>query len=515
MNGAELIMRTAIKAGLKVCFTNFGTTEMPLALAFDAEPGVKPVLALFEGVCTGAADGYGRMTDKPAMTLLHLGPGFANGIAYLHNAKRAKTPLLNLVGEHATHHVHLDAPLSMDIEALAGTISGWYKTTQSPRELSQDLADAFVASQYGQIATLIIPNDYQQAEMTDVKVAVPYFGFDPIDSDSIESAAGLIRQNHKVALLIGGRALRSRGLEAAARISSLKGCDLLTDYLPGYMERGVGFPQITRIPYFPEPAKELLSRYDAVVICGTKEPVGFFGYKGISGKLLSEDQPRLIINSNKQNPIEALECLAETLGCSKDVSAGVTAERSYPSVPRGELTAEKACQTLAAIQPEGAIIVDEGVSSAFPYYSLSHGLLPHTMITIAGGSIGHGMPCSIGAAMACPDRPVINLEADGSAMYTVQALWTQAKQGLNITTLICANRRYNILKLELERAGITPIGPNVTSLIDIENPYIDWTKMAEAMGVAAVSVNTAEQLAREIQGALSEVGPHLIEMVLK
>ena len=515
MNGAELIMRTARKAGIDTCFTNFGTTEMPLAVAFDTEPGVKPILGLFEGVCTGAADGYGRMTDRPAMTLLHLGPGFANGVAYLHNAKRAKTPLLNLVGEHTTHHVHLDAPLSMNIEALAGTISGWYKTNQSPIELSQDFADAFVASLYGQISTLIIPNDYQQMKITDVEVAVPRFGFDPVDGDSIEGAARLIRENHNVALLIGGRALRSRGLKAAARIKSLKGCDLLTDYLPGYMERGVGFPEITRIPCFPEPAMELLSGYDAVVICGTKEPVGFFGYKGISGKLLSENQPRVLINSNKQNPIEALECLAETLGCSEDISPGVTAKRCYPAVPQGELTAEKACQTLAAIQPEGAIIVDEGVSSAFPYYSLSHGLLPHTMITIAGGSIGHGMPCSIGAAMASPDRPVINLEADGSAMYTVQALWTQAKQGLNITTLICANRRYNILKLELERAGITPVGPTVSSLIDIENPHIEWTKMAEAMGVAAVSVNTAAQLAHEIQGALSEAGPHLIEMVLK
>jgi acetolactate synthase-1/2/3 large subunit len=515
VNGAQLIMRTAIKAGIKVCFTNFGTTETPLALAFDTEPGVKPVLALFEGVCTGAADGYGRMTDKPAMTLLHLGPGFANGIAYLHNAKRAKTPLLNLVGEHTTQHIPLDAPLSMNIGALASTISGWYKTNQSPMKLSEDFAEALVASQYGQISTLIIPNDYQQAEIEDVEVAAFHFGFDPIDLNIIESAARLTRENHKVALLIGGRALRSRGLEAAARIKSLKGCDLLTDYLPGYMERGVSFPEITRIPYFPEPAKELLSRYDAVVICGTKEPVGFFGYKGISGKLLSENQPRLLINSNKQNPIEALECLADALHCSKDISPGVTSARCYPSVPQGELTTEKACQTLAAMQPEGAIIVDEGVSSAFPYYALSRGLLPHTMITIAGGSIGHGMPCSIGAAMACPERPVINLEADGSAMYTVQALWTQAKQGLNITTLICANRRYNILKLELDRAGIKPAGPNVTSLIDIENPHIEWTKMAEAMGVAAVSVTTAEQLAHEIQGALSEAGPHLIEMVLK
>jgi acetolactate synthase-1/2/3 large subunit len=241
-------MRTASKAGIEVCFTNFGTTEVPLALAFDTEPGVKPILGLFEGVCTGAADGYGRMMDKPAMTLLHLGPGFANGVAYLHNAKRAKAPLLNLVGEHTTQHVPLDAPLAMDIEALASTVSGWYKTNQSPIELSQDLADAIAASQYGQISTLIIPNDYQQAEITNVQVAIPRFEFDPIDGDSIERAVQLMRHNRKVALMIGGRALRKRGLLAAARIKALKECDLLTDYLPGYMERGVGLPEIIRIP---------------------------------------------------------------------------------------------------------------------------------------------------------------------------------------------------------------------------------------------------------------------------
>lgn len=512
MNGAELIMRTARKAGIEVCFTNFGTTEIPLALAFDTEPGVKPVLGLFEGVCTGAADGYGRMADKPAMTLLHLGPGFANGIANLHNAKRAKTPLLNLVGEHTTQHVHLDAPLSMNIEALAGTISGWYKTNQSPMELSQDVADAVAASRYGQISTLIIPNNYQEAEISNEEVSLPRFAYDPIDGERIKRAAQLMRNHHKVALIIGGRALRKRGLQAAARIKAVRACDLLTDSLPGYMDRGVGLPEVIRIPYFPEPATEQLSRYEAVVICGTKEPVSFFGYKGIRGTLLSEDQPRVVINSHMQGPIEALEHLADALGAPKDGLPGAVLR--HPSVPQGELTNEKACQTLAAMQPEGAIIVDEGISSAFPYYSLSSGLLPHTMITIAGGSIGYGMPCSIGAATACPDRPVINLQADGSALYTVQALWTQAQQALNITTLICSNRRYNILKLEVERAGITSIGPNMSALIDIENPHIDWTKMAEAMGVAAVSVNNAEQLAHEIQEALSEKGPHLVEMVL-
>jgi acetolactate synthase-1/2/3 large subunit len=515
MNGAELIMKTARVAGIEVCFVNFGTTEMPLALAFDTEPGISPVLGLFEGVCTGAADGFARMKDKPAMTLLHLGPGFANGVANLHNAKRARTPILNLVGDHTTRHVHLDPPLAMDIEALARTVSGWFKTNRSPEELSQDVADAYSASMYGQIATLSIPNDYQTEEVESPHIAAPHFSFDPIQKESVQTAAEFMKAHRRIALILGGHALRRKGLLIAARLKSLAGCDLLTDYFPGYMDRGTGLPEVTRIPYFPEPAIELLSRYEAVVIAGTKEPVSFFGYKGIRGNLLSEGQPRILIAGNKQDPVEALEYLAEILNAPGGVDEKALSVAQRPSIAEGELNAEKACQTLAAVQPEGAIIVDEGVSSAFPYYGLSHGLPPHAMLTIAGGSIGYGMPCSIGAAMACPDRPVINLQADGSAMYTVQALWTQAKQNLNITTLICANRCYNILKLELYRANITSFGPNISSLVDIENPHIDWVELSESMGVPAVSVNTGEQLAAEIGRSVSETGPRLIEMILK
>ncbi len=515
MNGAELIMKTAINAGIVVCFANFGTTEMPLALAFDTEPGIKAVLGLFEGICTGAADGFGRMMNKPAMTLLHLGPGFANGIANLHVARRARSPILNLIGEHTTQHISLDPPLAMDIKALAGTVSGWYKANQSPDELSQDIADAYSASLHGQIATLSIPSDYQMEEIESAYVAVPDFAFDPVNRERIEKAAYFMKSHKKVALILGGRALRLRGLQVATRLKAFSGCDLLTDYLPGYMDRGIGLPEITRIPYFPEPAMALLAHYEGVVIAGTREPVSFFGYKGIRENLLAEDQPRFLIDGFRQNPVEALEYLADLLNAAKDGDEQIVSELRRPSIAQGELTSEKACQTLAALQPEGAIIVDEGVSSAFPYYALSHGLPPHSMLTNSGGSIGYGMPCSIGAAIACPDRPVINLQADGSAMYTVQALWTQARQNLNITTLICANRCYNILKMELNRANIETIGPNISSLMDLENPHINWVKMAEAMGVPAVSVNTGEELSHEIKLALSESGPHLIETVIK
>src|SRR5512135_166615 len=157
MNGANLLVKTAIRMGIEVCFANAGTTEMPIVVALDSTPGIKASLGLFEGVCTGAADGYGRMLDKPAMTLLHLGPGLANGIANLHNARRARSPVLNVVGEHATWHRPTDPPLAMEIEGLAKTVSGWRRTTSSPAEIALDLASAVTATRVGQVATLIVP----------------------------------------------------------------------------------------------------------------------------------------------------------------------------------------------------------------------------------------------------------------------------------------------------------------------------------------------------------------------
>jgi acetolactate synthase I/II/III large subunit len=514
MNGAEMILRTARKAGVEVCFANAGTTELPLVLAFETEPGIKPVLGLFEGVCTGAADGYGRMTGKPAMTLLHLGPGFANGVANLHNARRAHSPILNLIGDHTSDIVGLDPPLAMDIRALACTVSGWYRSCGAPGELSQNVAAAYGASLHGQIATLSVPSDYQQAQLENEDLASPQFAFDPLDKPSIERACRHMKSGQNVALILGGRALRQGGLQVAARIRAFSGCDLLTENLPAYMDRGAGLAEVARVPYFPEQAMELLSRYQAVVIAGTREPVSFFGYPGIRADLFSDDQPRILIADSGQDPVEALEYLAGLLNAPKDIDKKVLPELRHPRPAQGELTAERACRTLAACLPEGAILVDEGVSSAFSYYGLSRGLVPHSYITIAGGSIGYGMPCSTGAAMACPERPVINLEADGSAMYTVQALWTQARHNLNITTLICANRSYNILKMELERFNVGSFGPDVTSLVDIGDPTLNWVKIAEAMGVPAASVNTAEQLASEMGRSTLEAGPHLIEMVL-
>ncbi len=310
--------------------------------------------------------------------------------------------------------------------------------------------------------------------------------------------------------------MRRRGLLAVARIKAVTGCDLLTDGFPPYIERGAGFPNIIRVPYFPELAIDLLSPYEVAVLAGVKEPVAFFGYKGIASKLLPEKCEKFRIDTDNQNVIEVLEALADVLNAPpySKIPASINSELDRPTVPAGELTAEKACLTLAAVQAENVIIVDEGLTTSVGYYPLTAGLAPHSYLTLTGGALGYGMPCAVGAALACPDRPVINFEADGSAMYTVQSLWTQARESLNVTTLICANRSYNILKIELIRVGIKSIGPKALSLTDLDRPYINWVRVAEGLGVPAVSVNTAEGLSRELARALSEPGPHLIEMLI-
>jgi acetolactate synthase-1/2/3 large subunit len=511
MKGAELIIKTASAAGVELCFSNPGTTELPVLEALDTVPGIRGVLGLFEGVCTGAADGYGRVAGKPALTLLHLGPGLANGIANLNNARRAFTPVLNIIGEHASWHRAADSPITMDIESLAGTV-GWVRTNKAVEEMSRDTADGIGAALRGQVCSLIVPHDYQAMECPDGTICTPQFSFEPVDTESIEAAARLLRGKRKSALLLGGGALRERGLKAAARIKAAIGCDLLVETFPAYLERGYGRPVLEQIPYIPEQATALLSPYQTIVLADTREPTIFFGYKGMGSYFLTEDQKRAQLSTRNQSVEEALESLAAALNAPAKVDGGEVIKR--PEFPSGQLNAKKACAVLAAMQPENAIIVEEAVTSGMAYFSLTDHTPPHSYLRITGGAIGYGMPCAVGAALASPDRPVITLEADGSAMFTLQALWTQAREGLNITTLICSNRRYQILRMELARAGNTSPGHYANALTDLSNPPIDWVGVSRGLGVPAVSANTAEGLIRELGRAQAEPGPHLIEMVL-
>ena len=518
MTGAEIILRTAADAGVHICFANAGTTELPLVAAFDAVKSIRPVLGLFEGVCTGAADGYARMKQEPALTLFHLGPGFANGIANLHNARRAGSPMLNLVGQHATWHIAADPLLNMDIACLANTVSGWYRQSASAEDLSRDTAEGLAASRCGRISTLAVPADLQWTEQKwDNKVEMPQFAFDKIDEAAIGGARTLLAGARKPALILGGHALRAPGLKAAADIQAKTGCDLFRITFPAYCDAGVGLPMVRPIPYAPAQAIALLNPYDCVILAGADEPVAFFGYKDGTSFLLAPRQRRIRIDTDRQDSAAALEALAQVL----DDAAGphkadpLLARYMLPEMPTGALDTEKMCAIIAALQPEDAIVIDEGVTSTAPYYSYAPFLKRHSQLCLTGGAIGEGMPLALGASLACPDRKVINIEADGSAMYTIQALWSQAREKADVITVICSNRKYKIIELECLAAGYDILTPGVKGLTSLAGPALDWVNLSEGLGVPAVSAATSEELAAAFKAALNGSGPHVIEALLE
>jgi acetolactate synthase I/II/III large subunit len=515
-NGAENLIRTALAAGIDVCFANPGTTEMPLVAALDAVEGMRAVLGLFEGVCTGAADGYARMTGRPALTLTHLGPGFANGIANLHNARRARSPVVNLIGDHVTWHLASDAPLTADIESLARPVSAWVRKSTSASSVTSDMAEAIAAASTppGQIATLIVPADCQWDPADGIVAPISPAASPSVSKEAVRAAADLLRQHREsTALFLGGRALRADGLKAAGRIAAATGCRLVCETFPSRLDRGEGLPSVEKLPYFPEPALELMGKFAGVVIAGAPSPVAFFGYPNLPSSLIPATCGSATLATPTEDAIRALEHLADHLDAPPDAASAAPPVKR-PELPSGALNAASIGAVLAALMTDGCILMDEAATTGMPFFAASSAGPAHTYLTLTGGAIGQGLPCATGAAVACPDRKVIAFEADGSGMYTVQSLWTQAREHLDVTTLICNNRRYRILQVELARAGITEPGRKARSLTSLSNPEIDWSKIAAGMGIPSVRVETAEDLARQLQGALKEHGPNLIEMLI-
>jgi acetolactate synthase-1/2/3 large subunit len=514
MNGAEHLIETAVAAGLDVCLMNPGTTELHLVAAMDRVPGMRTVLGVFEGVCTGAADGYGRMAEKPALTLLHLGPGLANGIACLHNAQRARTPIVNLVGDHATRHVDHDPPLAADIDALAGAVSSWVKRPSSADRLAQDLVDAVAAASRppGRIATLIIPADCSWGATTDSALVTPPAEAPGFSSAAVQAAARVLQSETRSVLLLGGHGLREKGLRAAARIASISSCLLYGEGFTARFERGAGWPLVSKLPYFPEEVLECFQGVDHLVLAGAREPVAFFGYPNQPSRLVPAHCRIDCLAAPDDDVAGALESLADELGGTE--GAGAVAPLKRTERPVGRLTPESIAAAVTAVQPGRAIVMDEAATSRGPYVSMASTCPPHTYMMSVGGAIGHGLPCATGAALACPDRPVLALTADGCGLYTVQALWTQAREGLNVTTLIFSNRMYRILRLELARAGIDPPGKQASAMTSLTDPPLDWVKVAQGFGVPAARADRAEDLVRELDRAFQEPGPHLIEAVM-
>lgn len=516
MTGAESLLRTIAAAGVDTCFANPGTTELPLVRALDEVSVIRPVLGLFEGVCTGAADGYGRMTGRPALTLLHLGPGLANGLANLHNARRAGVPIVNLVGDQATWHLAKDAPLTSDIRSLAGTVSRWVRIAASSEALAADGADAIAAASAGAVATLIVPSDCQWGPADGFVQPRPATAPQPVPDHVIEEAVQGLRSGGPGVLLLGGAALSEAGLHAAARIAAAAAdCRLVAETFLPRVERGSPLPALERLPYPPEQATAALAGVSTLVLAGARSPVTFFGYPGLPSSTVPPETAVVTLAAAPQDApqdvVDALAQLADRLGATAAAAAPAPPAQTRPS---GPLTSEALAAAIAACQPEGAVIVDESPTSGFGYFPLASGSPPHTYLGHTGGALGQGLPCAAGAAIACPDRPVIALQADGSGMYTVQALWTHARESLNVTTVLCSNRSYRVLQIELARVGETTPGPASKGLLDLSSPILDWVRLAEGMGVPARRAKTADELVEVLGWGLEEPGPHLIEAVL-
>jgi acetolactate synthase-1/2/3 large subunit len=513
MNGAQALIRTLVDGGVDVCFANPGTSEMHFVAALDAVPEMRGVLALFEGVVTGAADGYGRMAERPAATLLHLGPGMANGLANLHNARRAHTPIVNVIGDHARYHKGFDAPLESDIDALSGWLHGWSRTSKAPDEVGADAAAAIAASMSppGQLANLVLPADVSWSEGGVAADPVPPTPAKQVDEDRIREIANVLRSGEPVTLLLGHGATREAGLLAASRIAAATGAKLFLETFPARLERGAGLPNIERLGYLAEQAQWQLGESKHLVLAGAKAPVSFFAYPGKPSELVPEGCQVHVLAVLGEDTARALTQLADAVAAGTEP---VLQTAARPVLPSGELTPQNWVDVIGALLPEGAIIADETNTSGLLLAGATAGVPRHDVLTLTGGAIGQGLPVAVGAAVACPDRPVICLQADGSAMYTISALWTMARENLDVTTVILSNRSYAILRLELQRVGADTTGPKAAQLLDLSHPDLDFVALARGMGVPATRAATADELADQFAKSLTEPGPHLIEALV-
>ena len=516
MNGAESVIRTLIAHGVDTCFANPGTSEMHLVQAIDAVEESRAILCLFEGVCTGAADGYGRMKGVPGTTLLHLGAGLGNGIANLHNCRRAGTPLVNIIGDHAIHHVAYDAPLTSDIEAVAKPVSNWIRTSRTSEGAGLDAADAVRAAMApnpdprGGISTLVLPADCAWGPG---RLAAKSSGFDAavararVPTEVIESAAQQIDAG--TILFVDGNGLGESGVAAAGRIAAKTGCAVYSPTFPARVEAGPGLPLVNRLPYFPEQILQLLATVQRLVLVGAERPVSFFAYQNLPSDLVPQGCEVIRVAHRHEDVAVALNDIADAL----DAPAAEGPGGQRPDVPTGPLRARSIAAILAARAPDNCIVAVDSGGGGAAYATMQH-CVRHTWLNLTGGSIGQGGPAAVGAAVACPDRPVLALLGDGGAMYTNQFLWTAARENLDLVSVIFANRQYNILEVEYRRLGVNEIGDRAASLFDLSRPDLDWVALAQAQGVAGSRAATCEEFDERLCAALAEGGPHLIEAVL-
>jgi acetolactate synthase-1/2/3 large subunit len=514
MTGAESVVRTLVSGGVRVCFANPGTSEIHFVAALARIKGIRPVLALFEGVATGAADGYFRMSGLPAATLLHLGPGLANGLANLHNAKKARSGIVNIVGQHATHHLGLDSPLASDVDAIARPFSDWIRVAEKSASVASDCALAIEEARrpLGQIATLIVPADTAWGAAAGHAMPNPPSAPSKVSGEAVKIAAIALRQGSRPVMILGGAAVRGRALELAGQIAAKTGCELMCEHLNARAERGAGRVPIARIPYAVDQAIDTLRHFKEVILVGAKLPVAFFASPNKPSLLTPPDATITQLANIDDDVTSALESLASEANAVG--SPPRLAQKATSTLPTGRVTLDGIGAVLACLMPTNAIVVDESLTTGRTFWSQLAGANPHDWLNSMGGSIGFGLPLAVGAAVASPDRKVITLEGDGSAMYTLQAMWTMAREQLNITMVIFANRAYRILHGELASLGVgTPSG-RALDLLTLDRPNLDWVYLARGQGVDAGRATDINEFTRELRRAFDSTGPYLIELII-
>ena len=513
MNAADALLKTLVDNGLEVVFANPGTSEMHLVAAIDHYPQIRPVLGLFEGVVTGAADGYARMSGKAAANLLHLGPGLGNGFANIHNAKKARSPMINIVGDHATFHLKYDAPLTSDLDGLAKSSSDWVERVKSPEELPAGGSRAWQAAHNfpGQIATLIVPADCAWGETDKIGKILNSVGPSEIDNDVLREAYQALTDKSNCMLFLGGEFLDEQSVNMAAKIATKTGARLATETFRKRQRRGFGIPVVEPLPYFSEMAEDFLDGIESIVFVGSKPPVSFFAYPDKRSYLSPENSKLVQLATFEQDGKKALESLCEMLDAN-EISKELLPSETSQAPLNGELNPAHVGLLLGELLPEEAIVSDEAATSGFLVYPNTWNSKPHDWLSLTGGSIGQGLPLATGAAIACPDRPVICLHGDGGAMYTIQSLWTQARENLNVTNIIFSNRAYAILKIELDRVGALETGDRAESLFSLENPEINWVSLGKSLGVESFTAPTVEEFRKIFSSAVNEPGPSLIEV---
>jgi len=515
MNGAASLVQTLVNCGVEVCFTNPGTSEMHFVAALDDVEGMRCVLGLFEGVVSGAADGYARIARKPAATLLHLGPGFGNAFANVHNAKKARVGMVNIVGDHATYHLQYETPLNSDIEGIVGTVSHWVRSSESPAALSTDAAQAAQAAHHGQIATLILPADVSWSEDAAPPMAMPDIAPPRrVQSDTIDAIKNLLARGEPTLLLVGGGEITQKASLLLSKIGEHTGARVCVETFPVRVARGEGTGQLERLPYLAEMAYQHLGGLNHIVLVGALEPISFFAYPHIQSKLVPEGCELHTLSTPGDDLEDCLERLIDALGCA-DVAPRCSV-RATLEAPTGDLTPLTVAQSISRSLPSQTIVVDDGATSSLPIYALTEAAPAHDWLSLTGGAIGFGIPNAIGAAIAAPERKVLCLAGDGSAMYTIQALWTIAREQLDVTVVVFSNHKYNILEIEFARTGARggKPGPNAAAMLDLGQPNLDFVSMATGMGIQASRAATASEFDAQFADAMAQRGPRLIEAMV-